>query len=142
MALGDKGETDLACRIAAEAWSAIRLLQPQEAERLNGALHYLTRPVQRKKKESTLPEPQQLDVRTLPPPQRHALIFDTCSKLPVGNATAKPVAGSVQQGRRGGVGPAVLPEAAPPKTYKPGWARPKIKPRPAPKAAKPRPKRK
>ena len=44
-------------------------------------------------------------------------------KLPVGNATAKPVAGSVQQGRRGGVGPAVLPEAAPPKAYKPGWAR-------------------
>ena len=63
-------------------------------------------------------------------------------KLPVGNATAKPVAGSVQQGRRGGVGPAVLPEAAPPKAYKPGWARPKIKPKPAPKGSKPRPKRK
>jgi 23S rRNA pseudouridine2605 synthase len=63
-------------------------------------------------------------------------------KLPVGNATAKPVAGSVQQGRRGGAGPAVLPEAAAPKTYKPGWARPKIKPKPAPKASKPRPKRK
>jgi uncharacterized protein (DUF2249 family) len=29
---------------------------------------------------------QQLDVRQLPPPQRHALIFDTCGKLPVGNA--------------------------------------------------------
>ena len=42
-ALGDKGETDLACRIAAEAWSAIRQTWPGEAEKLNGALHYLTR---------------------------------------------------------------------------------------------------
>ncbi|MGH7112093.1 MAG: DUF2249 domain-containing protein, partial [Stellaceae bacterium] len=33
-----------------------------------------------------MPNPQQLDVRDLPPPQRHALIFDTCGKLPVGNA--------------------------------------------------------
>ncbi|MDE2229639.1 MAG: DUF2249 domain-containing protein [Alphaproteobacteria bacterium] len=29
---------------------------------------------------------QQLDVRALPPPQRHALIFATCGTLPVGNA--------------------------------------------------------
>lgn len=29
---------------------------------------------------------QQLDVRDLPPPRRHALIFDTCGKLPVGDA--------------------------------------------------------
>ena len=63
-------------------------------------------------------------------------------KLPVGNATAKPVAGSVQQGRRGGSANAVIPEAAPPKVYKAGWARPKIKPKPAPKAAKPRRARK
>lgn len=28
---------------------------------------------------------QQLDVRDLPPPQRHALIFDTCGKLSVGD---------------------------------------------------------
>jgi uncharacterized protein (DUF2249 family) len=31
-------------------------------------------------------EPQQLDVRNLPPSQRHTLIFDTCGKLPVGGA--------------------------------------------------------
>jgi uncharacterized protein (DUF2249 family) len=30
--------------------------------------------------------PQMLDVRRLPPARRHALIFDTCGKLPVGNA--------------------------------------------------------
>jgi hypothetical protein len=43
-ALGDAGQTDLACRIAAEAWAALRNEQPDEAERLNGVLHYLTRP--------------------------------------------------------------------------------------------------
>lgn len=43
-ALGDVGQTDLACRIAAEAWAALRNEQPDEAERLNGVLHYLTRP--------------------------------------------------------------------------------------------------
>lgn len=31
-------------------------------------------------------DPQQLDVRDLPPPRRHTLIFDTCGKLPVGDA--------------------------------------------------------
>lgn len=31
-------------------------------------------------------DPQQLDVRSLPPPQRHALIFETCSKLATGDA--------------------------------------------------------
>jgi uncharacterized protein (DUF2249 family) len=30
--------------------------------------------------------PQQLDVRSLPPPQRHALIFETCGKLTAGDA--------------------------------------------------------
>jgi uncharacterized protein (DUF2249 family) len=29
---------------------------------------------------------QQLDVRDLPPPRRHALIFDTCGNLAVGDA--------------------------------------------------------
>ncbi len=42
-ALGDAGQTDRACRIAAETWAALRNEQPHEAERLNGALHYLTR---------------------------------------------------------------------------------------------------
>ena len=42
-ALGDAGAGELACRIAGEAWSAIRAILPDEAERLNQALHYLTR---------------------------------------------------------------------------------------------------
>ena len=33
-----------------------------------------------------MPDPQQLDVRDLPPPQRHTLIFATCGKLSTGNA--------------------------------------------------------
>ena len=33
-----------------------------------------------------MPNPKQLDVRHLPPPQRHALIFDTCGKLGAGDA--------------------------------------------------------
>lgn len=84
-ALGDQGQTDLACRIAAEAWSALRREHPEEAAKLNGVLHVLTRPPL-KEKETDMSNPQQLDVRDLPPPQRHALIFDACGKLPVGDA--------------------------------------------------------
>lgn len=41
-ALGDAGETDLACRLAAAGWAVLRHDWPRDAERLNGALHYLT----------------------------------------------------------------------------------------------------
>ena len=85
-ALGDAGETDAACRLAAEAWAALRNERPDEAERLNGALHYLTRPTSRQRKETHMTDPQQLDVRNLPPPQRHTLIFATCGKLSAGEA--------------------------------------------------------
>ena len=85
-ALGDAGETDAACRLAAEAWAALRKEWPDEAERLNGALHYLTRPNSRQRKETLMTTPPQLDVRALPPVRRHALIFDTCGKLSVGEA--------------------------------------------------------
>ncbi len=44
-ALRDRGEGDLACCIAADAWSAIRKASASEAEKLTGALHYLTRPI-------------------------------------------------------------------------------------------------
>ena len=85
-ALGDAGQTDLACRIAAEAWATLRHERPAEADRLNSALHYLTHPKHNQRKETDMSSPQQLDVRDLPPPQRHALIFRTCGDLPVGNA--------------------------------------------------------
>ncbi|MBX5476423.1 MAG: hypothetical protein IRZ18_04780 [Clostridia bacterium] len=45
-ALGDAGETDRACRLAASGWALLRETWPREAERLNGVLHYLTqRPI-------------------------------------------------------------------------------------------------
>ncbi len=84
-ALRDQGEGDLACRIAAEAWSVVRKASEGEAEKLTGALHYLTRPINQKK-ETIVSNPQKLDVRALPPPQRHALIFETCGKLTAGDA--------------------------------------------------------
>src|SRR5690606_34648083 len=42
--LGDSGRTDEACRLAAEGWSLLRHVAPAEADRLNGTLHWLTRP--------------------------------------------------------------------------------------------------
>jgi uncharacterized protein (DUF2249 family) len=85
-ALAEAGEGERACRLAAEAWSAIRTAAPDEAERLNQALHYLTRHATHGKGETSMSDLHQLDVRELPPRQRHALIFDTCDKLATGDA--------------------------------------------------------
>ena len=43
LALGGAGEQEQACRLAAAGWTALRQRHPREAERLNGALHALTR---------------------------------------------------------------------------------------------------
>lgn len=42
-ALGQAGHPDAASRLAAKAWWALRNTRPREAERINGALHYLAR---------------------------------------------------------------------------------------------------
>lgn len=84
-ALHAEGEGDVACRIAAEAWKAVRTACPLEGDRLTGALHFLVRPTQ-PQKEKTMSDAKQLDVRELPPPQRHALIFQTCGDLGAGDA--------------------------------------------------------
>lgn len=42
-ALGQAGQPDAASRLAAKAWWVLRTSHPREAERLNGALHYLAR---------------------------------------------------------------------------------------------------
>jgi hypothetical protein len=52
--LGDVGETDAACRLAAQGWSLLRHKQPREAERLNGVLHNLTSPKRNSRKESPI----------------------------------------------------------------------------------------
>lgn len=84
-ALHAEGEGEAACCLAAEAWKAIRITCPPEADRLTGVLHFLVRPTQ-PKKEKTMSEARQLDVRELPPPQRHSLIFQTCGNLGAGDA--------------------------------------------------------
>jgi hypothetical protein len=85
-ALAEAGEGERACRLVAEAWSAIRSVVPDEAERLNQALHILTRYVNPDKGGTPMPALRQLDVRELPPRQRHALIFETCDNLATGDA--------------------------------------------------------
>jgi len=41
-ALGEAGETDAACRLAAEGWWLLKEPAPGAARRLNATLHYLT----------------------------------------------------------------------------------------------------
>jgi uncharacterized protein (DUF2249 family) len=83
--LGNAGLNDVACRLAGEGWALLRHDNSREAERLNGVLHSLTRshcnPQQLEQRRSTMDNGKVLDVRQLPPPQRHALIFDTYGKL-------------------------------------------------------------
>ncbi len=43
LALGEAGERERACRLAAAGWTTLRRQHPREAERLNGTLHALTR---------------------------------------------------------------------------------------------------
>ncbi len=86
-ALGDAGEKDAACSLAAEGWALLRHQVPDEAERLNGALHYLTRdrmkPRARGTEKPTMPPAPDkiLDVRELAPAQRHQIIFETYHAL-------------------------------------------------------------
>ncbi len=40
--IGDAGDVDGACRLAARAWSLLRHDQPDEAQRLNAVMHKLT----------------------------------------------------------------------------------------------------
>ncbi len=41
-ALGESGEVDAACRLAAEGWWLLKGPAPRAARRLNATLHYLT----------------------------------------------------------------------------------------------------
>lgn len=45
--MGDAGEIDAACRLAAQGWSLLRHDHEREAERLNGVMHNLTNPHRR-----------------------------------------------------------------------------------------------
>ena len=41
--LGNAGHPSEASRLAAEGWSLLRATYPEQAERINGAMHYLAR---------------------------------------------------------------------------------------------------
>ncbi|MFA5551521.1 MAG: DUF2249 domain-containing protein [Trueperaceae bacterium] len=71
--LGDAGEKDAACDLAARAWTLLRHTWPKEGERFNGTLHYLTRTP--KKPAPPAGPTRDLDVRHMPPAQRHETIF-------------------------------------------------------------------
>lgn len=49
--LGEAGETDAACKLAAKGWSLLRQDRPADAQRLNGVLHFLTHPVNSNRKK-------------------------------------------------------------------------------------------
>ena len=48
--VGDRLDYDLACRLAAEAWLALHDASPEEGERMNRTLHYLTARMQRNRR--------------------------------------------------------------------------------------------
>ncbi len=92
--LADAGRGDAACKMAAEAWTAVRVARPELAVRITAALHRLVRaitaePVALSKGPASSPSRIQandsadalLDVRTLAPAQRHEKIFATYGAL-------------------------------------------------------------
>ncbi len=83
-ALGDAGQADAACELAAQGWTLLRHQWPREGERLNGTLHYLTRTV--KPKPTAQSEEPALEVRHLAPAERHRVIFESYFALQPGTA--------------------------------------------------------
>src|SRR5690554_5087706 len=80
-ALGDAGQNDKACELAAKGWKLLRNGWQKEGERLNGTLHYLTRAPKRSK---TNAEDFDLEVRHLIPAERHRIIFEQWRELAPG----------------------------------------------------------
>jgi len=86
-ALGEAGQVDLASRLAGEGWKEIRHESPEDAEKLNGALHWLNRSKKGAPAGEVAPKhSKDVDVRHLVPAQRHIVIMETCTQLPVGDA--------------------------------------------------------
>ncbi|MDA8357826.1 MAG: DUF2249 domain-containing protein [Actinomycetota bacterium] len=90
--LADAGRGDAACKLAAEAWVAVRVARPELAVRVTAALHRLVRSVTAE--PVTLSSGRSvaaggdavLDVRALAPAQRHEKIFATYGALGPGTA--------------------------------------------------------
>ena len=93
-ALGDAGHPQKAGRLAADGWAVLRVNHPEQALRLDGAMHYIAR-LERAAdqaasasddKEQPMPDDRILDVRTEIPKRRHELIFEVFHELPAGSA--------------------------------------------------------
>jgi uncharacterized protein (DUF2249 family) len=92
--LGQAGEPWDASRLAAEGWSLLRESYPRDAERLNGAMHYLARLEQQLEAEGrndpqgavVANEDRVIDVRSETPKVRHEIIFDEWAALEPGTA--------------------------------------------------------
>lgn len=84
LALARAGDGEFACRLAADAWSAIRHINDREAERLTAVLHTLARTASASSglpEETDMTQQKILDVRSRVPAERHRLIFETYGKL-------------------------------------------------------------
>jgi uncharacterized protein (DUF2249 family) len=83
-----------AMRIAAAGWSALWTSFPDEAERINGVMHYLARLEQQLATQDDQAQPgasvptddRVIDIRSETPKRRHEIIFDTFDALPPGSA--------------------------------------------------------
>ncbi len=95
--LADAGRGDAACRLAAEAWVAVRVARPDLAVRVTAGLHRLVRSVTAKPVSLSAGSTRSgtsvavgddavLDVRPLAPAQRHEKIFATYGVLGPGTA--------------------------------------------------------
>ena len=90
--LADAGHGDAACRLAAEAWAAVRLARPELAVQVTAGLHRLVRSATSEPVTLSARRPEPggaeavLDVRALVPAQRHEKIFATYGALVPGTA--------------------------------------------------------
>jgi uncharacterized protein (DUF2249 family) len=93
-ALAEAGQPHTAGRLAADGWALLRAAHPRQAQRLDGAMHYVARLETRldhscepARKEGTMPAADRvLDVRTEIPKRRHELIFEVFADLEPGTA--------------------------------------------------------
>jgi len=92
--LGKAGHPGTAAQLAAEGWSLLRDDYPDDAERLNGAMHFLSRLEQKLEAElrqaqmeaAMHTEDRVIDVRPETPRVRHEIIFDQFAALAPGTA--------------------------------------------------------
>lgn len=66
LSMGDAGDIDAACRLAAQGWSLLRHDHEREAERLNGVMHNLTSPRRQSRTKAQAEVPSAPDSKTTP----------------------------------------------------------------------------